>query len=780
VPLDSTISLAKRSRHETWLPLIFLVWLVLLGSAPEPAKAKGLHLNDLNNLSDFENSRNSQSENNVKRKKNLQSKSIKMKEATTDFETLDVQRITIDDPDSAIKKFRIVKPDKTIRCDVLIAGGGVGGVAAALRLTKGGDKIQVCLTEETEWLGGQMTAQGVCALDENPLVETTGACLSYQQFRLAIRNHYKSTFKLSARSQEELYFNPGNCWVSRLAFEPKIAVQEIDELLSEAVSGGHLQIFKRFKIVHLVTKAGAVKSALAIDLGTGQSIEFVPKLCLDATELGDLLPLSGLAYSTGSDSRAVTGEPHAPEFGDADNVQDFVYPFVVDFKTGTDNSIVKPTDFDDFNIKGKFSFNGYKMFADSIIHEKQENGNEPEQRAVLPFWTYRRLIDKTAFVDALFPFDIAMINWDSNDLRGHNIIDKPLSVQANRLAIAKSLSLGFLYWLQNEAARDEGGNGYKELALRTDVLGTADGLSMYPYIREARRVRAKQTIVEQDIVAATNPGARARLFNDSVGIGQYFVDIHGFQEIPGTGQATRPFQIPMSALIPISGGNLLPACKNLGVTHITNGAYRLHPVEWAIGEAQGALAEFCIKHKVTPEKVLDNKKYMRQLQRAILEKGAPVFWFDDLLTDDPNFAAAQYASVSGLITTDANSLHFQPEGTVSIKEVAFALVKILGLEHGEPDPAVTTAPDERKARLAVTGEGAESIRRDKAIDICFRRGIFSAIPNAEPTLPITQRQLEEISRNHPHLPRYENVFDGERNVTRAQFAAWLWHASKNY
>ena len=36
--------------------------------------------------------------------------------------------------------------------------------------------------------------------------------------------------------------------------------------------------------------------------------------------------------------------------------------------------------------------------------------------------------------------------------------------------------------------------------------------------------------------------------------------------------------------------NLLPAGKNLGTTHITNGCYRVHPVEWNIGESAGALA----------------------------------------------------------------------------------------------------------------------------------------------------------------------------------------------
>src|SRR5206468_9538617 len=52
--------------------------------------------------------------------------------------------------------------------------------------------------------------------------------------------------------------------------------------------------------------------------------------------------------------------------------------------------------------------------------------------------------------------------------------------------------------------------------------------------------------------------------------------------------SSLPFQIPLGSLIPKRVENLLPACKNLGTTHITNGCYRLHPVEWNIGESAGA------------------------------------------------------------------------------------------------------------------------------------------------------------------------------------------------
>ena len=57
---------------------------------------------------------------------------------------------------------------------------------------------------------------------------------------------------------------------------------------------------------------------------------------------------------------------------------------------------------------------------------------------------------------------------------------------------------------------------------------------------------------------------------------------------------TLPFQIPLGALIPIECDNLLAACKNINTTHLSNGAYRLQPVEWSIGEAAGSLAAYCV------------------------------------------------------------------------------------------------------------------------------------------------------------------------------------------
>src|SRR5262249_25676316 len=150
---------------------------------------------------------------------------------------------------------------------------------------------------------------------------------------------------------------------------------------------------------------------------------------------------------------------------------------------------------------------------------------------------------------------------------------------ARNLKRAKQLSLSLLYWLQTEIPRPGGGQGWPGLRLRRDIVGTGDGLAKYPYIRESRRIQAEFTAFEQHL---------GEHFPDSVGIGSYRIDPH-----PSTGGdnyidvAAPPFEIPLGALIPKRVENLLAAAKNIGVTHITNGCYRLHPVEWNIGESAG-------------------------------------------------------------------------------------------------------------------------------------------------------------------------------------------------
>jgi hypothetical protein len=222
-----------------------------------------------------------------------------------------------------------------------------------------------------------------------------------------------------------------------------------------------------------------------------------------------------------------------------------------------------------------------------------------------------------------------MMNWPGNDYRDVNILDLPARGMAAALQDAKRVSLGFLYWLQTEVPAAGARRGAPELLLRPDIMGSSDGLSKHPYIREARRIKALTTVVEQDVASTFQPAPRARHFADSVGVGWYPIDIHraGPEDV-GVSTRTKPFQIPLGALVPRRTANLLAAAKNIGTTHITNGCYRLHPVEWNIGEAAGMLAAFALDEGVAPGAVAQTPALCRRLQQRLLAEGVPLAWPD--------------------------------------------------------------------------------------------------------------------------------------------------------
>jgi hypothetical protein len=626
--------------------------------------------------------------------------------AKAELACVDVQSVTIADPARAIKKLTAPKKlPAAIKCNVLVVGGGMGGVACAIQAAEAG--LSVCLTEETDWLGGQMTSQGVSALDENYLVETSGASLRYQKFRTAIRQHYRLQHRLSTDAAKENYLNPGGCWVTRLSFEPKVAVRKLGEILAPLCAEADLKVQYRLKPIEVQVEGERIQTVTMIDLESGKPVVFKPQICIDATELGDLIALSGAEYRSGAESKSETNEPHAPEVANRENVQDFTYPFVLELRPGESHVIDKPPHYDQFVAKEKFSFQGYKMFETTT-----RNDFDSTLTFRLPFWEYRRLIQKAKFADSGFEHDLAMINWDSNDLRGENIIDKPPETEAERLALGKALSLGFLYWLQTEAPRDDEGVGYPELLLRTDIMGTTDGLSKYPYIRESRRIVAKQIVVEQDIASAANSGARAKAFSDSVGIGLYPIDIHGEQDVPGAAQPTNPFQLPLGSLIPMKMKNLVPACKNIGVTHVTNGAFRLHPIEWAIGEAAGLLASFAIANNKDIDKIWDNKKHYRKIQQMLVEQGSPIYWFDDVPCEHPDFAAIQFLAITGIMPGAHANLSFHPNEPIARQDAAVALAAmfdLMGKTNADKAPSPDVSADDPHA---------------PAINACLRKKLF--------------------------------------------------------
>ena len=126
-------------------------------------------------------------------------------------------------------------------------------------------------------------------------------------------------------------------------------------------------------------------------------------------------------------------------------------------------------------------------------------------------------------------------------------------------------------------------------------------------------------------------GVGSAVFDDSVGIGHYRIDLH-----PSTSGRNYvdigcyPFQIPLGALLPVRLDNLLAAGKNLGVTHVTNGCYRLHPVEWNVGESAGTLAAFSLDRGVPPRAVRSDASLLADLQSLLVAQGVQLHWPEEI------------------------------------------------------------------------------------------------------------------------------------------------------
>jgi len=507
-------------------------------------------------------------------------------------------------------------------CDVAVIGGSLGGVAAALAAARAG--VSVILSEETAWIGGQVTNQAVSALDEYRGVERVPGTRSYADFREAIRQRYRQDWSLPAPLEGETPLNPGNGWVSRLCFEPRVALDVLLAMLAPYVAAGRVKIHTRARPVSCQGDPTHVQ-AVEIEQPGGRRTSIRARYFLDATDLGDLLPLAGVPYVCGAEAREDTGEPHAsPDGPHPGRVQSFTVCFLCEFCPGENHTIRKPRGYARFRREQPYSLTLINHLGQSVPY----NFFSATPERPLPFWTYRRVFDAGLLRGAGSQRDIALINWPSNDYRWGNLIDQPASVKAAVLDEARRLSLGFLYWLQTEAPRDDGqGLGYPELKLLPDALGTRSGLAQAPYVRESRRIISQRRITEQDITVELNPGKSEAAFPDSVGIGWYAMDLHACVGDESTMYAaTLPFQIPLGALLPLACDNLIAACKNIGTTHLTNGAYRLQPVEWSIGEAAGALAAHCGQNGLRPRQVRETPAELARFQALLRAQGVNLSW----------------------------------------------------------------------------------------------------------------------------------------------------------
>lgn len=530
-----------------------------------------------------------------------------------------------------------------MKCDVLVVGGGLGGCAAALALAEAGRSV--VLTEPTDWIGGQVTQQGVPP-DENWLIEQGGCTRSYQRYRRAIRDYYRQWFPLNRKAYDDPELNPGGGWVSPIGHLPSVSVAVLESMLAPHRVARRLTLLLHHEAIAADVQGDRVRAVTLRDVRTDVRTYVEAAFVIDATELGDLLPLTRCEYTSGAEGRAAFGEPHAPAEPNPRNVQAVTWCFAVDMIDGH-CVIDRPGDYDFWRTyvpPVQPAWPGPQLswtYSNPRTLQPTRGAMEARGSAQLPpgavsLWSYRQVLDPKIFDPLAAPHlahaphpqhpGITIINWPQNDYVGGSVFD--CDDATHHAEQAKRLSLSLFYWLQTEAPRPDGGVGYPGLRLRGDVLGTRDGFAKHPYIRESRRIRARFTVTELHVGREARPGdVEAARFADSVGIGAYHIDLHpsvggnNYIDLPG-----YPFQIPLGSLVPVRLQNLVPAAKNIGTSHIANACYRLHPVEWAIGEAAGTLAAECLDGLATPQGVLDTPAALESLQRRLAVRGCPLDW----------------------------------------------------------------------------------------------------------------------------------------------------------
>lgn len=556
-----------------------------------------------------------------------------------------------------------------VRTKVMIVGGGTGGAAAALACARMG--VPCIVAEPTDWVGGQLTAQGVPP-DENRWIETFGGTRLYQDLREGVRRYYRAVRgHLAVTAEDATHLNPGGGWVSRLCAEPRIWHDVLLGMMTSAGFGSDpaadCRVLLNHELVSVETDRDRIRSVALRDRRTGAAATVVAELFLDATETGDVLHLGSVEHALGAEHQRVYGELHGRvDFEPASTACDVLdqqacsWCFAVEHRPGEDHRITKPAAYDSWRAYVPsmsppwcgplFSWTvpshsppGCRTFR-FVPWPDEPNKGEWEM------WRYRRIVDRAMYqphIQASHP-DVSLINMVQMDYWRKPLLGVTELEHAAALDGAREQGLCWLYWMQTEAPRHDGrGAGYPGLKLRGDELGTTDGLAKSVYIREPRRLMARTVITEAHVGTeqrkadgwdrrdpnwsrVPDGGAgwgTCEPFSDSVGIGHYMIDLH--PSCAGRNNVyvpAAPFRIPLGALIPKRVENLLAAGKCLGVTHITNGAYRMHHVEWNVGESAGTLAAWCLTHGVSPTAVHANADRIRDFQGALAAQGVRIAW----------------------------------------------------------------------------------------------------------------------------------------------------------
>ena len=577
--------------------------------------------------------------------------------------------------------------------DIIVAGGGTGGISAAIQAARMGASVLV--VEPSTWIGGQATAAGVSTMDDMSR-QKSGI---YLEFINRIKNYYDMRGK-----------SMGTCyWSSKagLAFEPHIGQEALVSMINEARRHGTLEFLMNSQIIS-VQKDKKTVTGITVQLNDRTQRKYSCKVLIDATEYGDVLPLAKTRYRLGNTVsdflnpdamiqditwivilRKYSGgvpqylRPSTPLPGydlAKRNYESYVTPDGANFKNTY--PVALPVNF--------MTHNSYRGIPDS---SNPYNYNADKD--------YRPYITKTS------------VNWGNdypgtygwNGKKGLPVTyleDKNLRLQIEREALIKSLN--FIYYVQHElgeewsVADDEYKNRILPEAARNlprEWQEIVRRMPVIPYVRESRRIIASHTLTSHELLRNSlsyRDGQTSHEFSDAIAIGGYILDLHGantdadmeweFEERAQSSITNRPrgpFQVPMSILIPQDTDGLIAAEKNLSMSRLAGGALRLQPITMMTGQAAGALAAVSVRDDRQPRNI-----HPIRVQWELLKSGVSLSLchYSDVPPEHSLNKSVQLSNLYGLI--DANEYPHAPSYNIrDFEDPVLAMAIIRGQDKGK-------------------------------------------------------------------------------------------------
>ncbi len=566
-------------------------------------------------------------------------------------------------------------------CEVVVIGGSLGGVAAASHAMQSG--ATTCLIELTPWLGGQISSQGVSALDESQVMRSQESfSQSWESFKHLIIQRPVKLPAWTKVTNEKRVNDLNSCWVGTLCFPPQVGASASEQLLKNSAAKapnsrwatatafkgadfdptGHkiTAVYAVRRVVHKQNylPQGRFSAELKQWYAWNSDAEFekIPIrlqpppgkrfMVIDATDSTEFVGWARVPYRLGSESLATTGERNASRKDNEDCTQAFTYPFAMAIRDDQGASIKAlsrfESDYPKEEHRSDFDLQGFPVFSGRS------------------FFNYRRIVSMAQddpYEATPVLGDITAVNWNrGNDWK---FMDPPLiladasidqsgqrqnwlgGMSVTALRHGENHAFLFAHWLLEKHSSEM---PFAYLWGADSPMGTSTGLSMVPYLREGRRIVGRRAYDQRDFAIREadlridmqegrdfSPTAIARM--------HYSIDIHGcrYRNSKHDGEAAsasvgetnvRPIFLPLEALIPQGVDNLLIGGKGIAVTHIANGMTRIHQGEWSIGAVAGATAGWLTTHapaNVQPAEIVP-KHLLPKLREHLTKQGLGMAW----------------------------------------------------------------------------------------------------------------------------------------------------------